>query len=61
MLQLLLGGYSNRDISDQLSLSDETVKNHVSSILRGFGVRTRTQAALEAGRWGYAKSARVSR
>jgi len=61
VLQLLLGGYSNRDISDQLSLSDETVKNHVSSILRGFGVRTRTQAALEAGRWGYAKSARVSR
>lgn len=61
VLQLLLGGYSNREISDQLSLSDETVKNHVSSILRGFGVKTRTQAALEAGRWGYAKSARMSR
>ena len=30
VLQLLLGGCSNRDISDQLSLSDETVKNHVS-------------------------------
>jgi len=61
VLQLLLGGYSNRDISDQLSLSDETVKNHVSSILRGFGVKTRTQAALEAGRWGYDRSSPVSR
>lgn len=60
VLQLLLGGCSNRDIGEQLSLSDETVKNHVSSILRGFGVKTRTQAALEAGRWGYDKSAPVT-
>jgi DNA-binding NarL/FixJ family response regulator len=61
VLQLLLGGYSNRDISEQLSLSDETVKNHVSSILRGFGVKTRTQAAMEAGYWGYCKSTPVVR
>ena len=61
VLQLLLSGCSNRDISDQLSLSDETVKNHVSSILRGFGVKTRTQAALEAGRWGYGRSVCASR
>jgi DNA-binding NarL/FixJ family response regulator len=55
VLSLLLAGYSNREISEQLSLSDETVKNHVSSILRGFGVKTRMQAALEAARWGYVK------
>lgn len=55
VLQLLMAGHSNRDISESLSLSDETVKNHVSSILRGFGVKTRTQAAMEAGRWGYDK------
>lgn len=61
VLELLLGGFSNRDISEQLSLSDETVKNHVTSILRGFGVKTRTQAALEAGRWGYDKAAPVGR
>ena len=61
VLQLLLGGFSNRDISEQLSLSDETVKNHVTSILRGFGVKTRTQAALEAGRWGYDRSAPPAR
>jgi DNA-binding NarL/FixJ family response regulator len=56
VLQLLLAGCSNHDISDRLSLSDETIKNHVTSILRGFGVKTRTQAALEASRWGYDKA-----
>jgi DNA-binding NarL/FixJ family response regulator len=61
VLQLLLGGCSNRDISEQLALSDETVKNHVTGILRGFGVKTRTQAALEAERWGYGRSASVDR
>ncbi len=55
VLQLLLDGHSNREISERLGLSDETVKNHVSSVLRGFGVKTRTQAALEAARWGYCK------
>jgi DNA-binding NarL/FixJ family response regulator len=61
VLQLLLDGYSNRDIGEQLSLSDETVKNHVTNILRGFGVKTRTQAALEAGRWGYGGSPPINR
>ena len=61
VLQLLLDGYSNRDISEQLNLSDETVKSHVTNILRGFGVKTRTQAALEAGRWGYGGSPTVNR
>lgn len=55
VLQLLLEGCSNREISDRLGLSDETVKNHVTSVLRGFGVKTLMQAALEAARWGYCK------
>lgn len=56
VLRLLLDGYTNREISEQLCLSDETIKSHVTSILRGFGVKTRMQAALEAGRWGYGRS-----
>lgn len=56
VLYLLLDGYSNKEISKLLSLSDETVKNHVSNILRGFGVQTRTQAVLAANRHGYARS-----
>ncbi len=53
VLHLLLEGCSNREISETLGLSDETIKTHVTTILRGFGVKTRMQAALEAGRWGY--------
>jgi DNA-binding NarL/FixJ family response regulator len=53
VLLLLLKGLTNRQICEQLSLGAETVKFHVSNILRIFGVSTRTQAALEAKRWGY--------
>jgi DNA-binding NarL/FixJ family response regulator len=53
VLFLLLDGLTNRQICERLSLGAETVKFHVSNILRIFGVSTRTQAALEAKRWGY--------
>jgi DNA-binding NarL/FixJ family response regulator len=56
VLYLLLDGRSNKEISRTLQLADETTKNHVSAILRGFGVQTRIQAVLAAGRHGYAKS-----
>lgn len=57
VLQLLLDGRSNKEISLMLQLSDETTKNHVSGILRVFGVQTRVQAVLAAARLGYATSA----
>lgn len=53
VLQLLLDGQSNKAIGHALKLSDETVKNHVSGILRVFGVQTRVQAVLTARRLGY--------
>jgi DNA-binding NarL/FixJ family response regulator len=53
VLQLLLDGRSNREISQRLFLSEETVKTHITSLLRGFGVHTRMQAVLAAARWGY--------
>lgn len=56
VLRLLLDGYSNKDIGRMLFLSEETVKNHISGLLRGFGVTTRTQAVLAANRHGYARS-----
>jgi DNA-binding NarL/FixJ family response regulator len=58
VLQLLLDGYTNKEVGRMLYLSEETVKNHVSSILRSFGVTTRTQAVLAANRHGYAGSGR---
>ncbi len=41
-------GASNREIAQQLHLSEGTVKNYVTSILSRLGLRDRTQAALFA-------------
>lgn len=43
ILQWLLEGKSNREISEQACLSEGTVKNHVSTLLLSFGVRSRAQ------------------
>ncbi len=56
VLQLLLDGCTNREISAQLFLGEETIKTHVATIMRAFHAKTRTQAATEATRWGYRKS-----
>ncbi len=48
ILRLLAGGYSNREISELLAISDGTVKNHISSVLSKLGVRDRTRAVLKA-------------
>lgn len=58
VLYLLMDGRSNKDIGRLLKLSDETVKNHISGILRGLGVQSRTQAVLAANRMGYGRAAR---
>lgn len=56
VLALMLEGRSNKYISQTLQLSEETTKNHVSGVLRAFGVRTRVQAVLAAERHGYTRS-----
>jgi len=48
VLRLIGTGATNREIADQLVVSEGTVKNHVSSILSRLGLRDRTQAALYA-------------
>lgn len=53
VLRCLLDGLSNREIADKLHVSEETVKNHVTAILRHFGVQNRTQAVVAAARQGY--------
>ncbi len=55
ILQLMAGGYSNREIADALNLSEGTVKNHVSNILSKFGVRDRTRAVLKAIELGFVR------
>jgi DNA-binding NarL/FixJ family response regulator len=48
VLRLLANGLNNADIADRLSLSEGTVRNHVSSILAKLNVSDRTQAAVIA-------------
>ncbi|HLZ58181.1 MAG TPA: LuxR C-terminal-related transcriptional regulator [Ktedonosporobacter sp.] len=44
VLQWLFQGASNREIADRLTISEGTVKKHVSNICNKLGVRSRTQA-----------------
>ncbi|TXT41256.1 MAG: two component LuxR family transcriptional regulator [Comamonadaceae bacterium] len=60
VLQLLLDGFTNREIANRLFVGEETIKTHVTNIMRAFNAKTRTQAATEAARWGYRKSSSMS-
>ena len=52
VLRLLAKGKSNKEIAHDLTISEPTVKTHVSSILGKLHVTSRTQAALHAARIG---------
>ena len=49
VLALLLQGKPNKLIARELSLSVETVKDHVAAVLRALNVNSRTQAVLAVG------------
>lgn len=51
-LRLLARGLANREIAEELGVSEMTVKTHVSSILSKLDLSSRTQAALFALREG---------
>ena len=48
VLKLLAVGMYNKEIAEQLNISDRTVKNHVSNIFKKICVTDRTQAAVFA-------------
>lgn len=52
VLRLLAEGKANKEIAQDLYISETTVKTHVSNILMKLGVPSRTQAALYAVRIG---------
>lgn len=53
ILQHAARGESNKEIARALGISQQTVKNHISSILRKLGARDRTEAAVYALRHGW--------
>lgn len=48
ILGMIARGATNKEIANQLFITEGTVKNHVTHILGKLGVRDRTQAALKA-------------
>lgn len=48
VLKLIAVGANNREIAQQLYISEGTVKNHVTNILNRLNLRDRTQAAILA-------------
>ena len=50
VLMMLSGGLLNKQIAYELSVSEATVKAHVSAILQKLGVESRTQAVIAAGK-----------
>ena len=48
ILRLVAGGYSNKEIGRALTISDGTVKNHLTDILAKLEARDRTHAVLKS-------------
>ena len=48
VLACVVRGLSNKEIASKLGISHQTVKNHITAVLRKFGVEDRTQAVVYA-------------
>jgi DNA-binding NarL/FixJ family response regulator len=48
VLSLLARGLSNKEIARALDIAEATTKIHMAALLRGLGVRNRTEAAFKA-------------
>ena len=51
VLCLMVRGMSNRDIGEQLALSEGTVKIHATAVYKALGVSSRSQALVAANRY----------
>ncbi len=55
VLECITRGLSNKEIAGELGISHQTVKNHVTAVLRKINVEDRTQAAVYALRQGWVR------
>jgi len=56
VLDYIAKGNSNKEIARAMGISDQTVKNHITSIMRKLAVNDRTQAVVYALRHGWIKA-----
>lgn len=47
MFELLIANYSTKEIATRMSISDKTVRNHISNVMLKLGVKGRAQAVVE--------------
>lgn len=52
VFDLLVLNKSTKDISDELNISEKTVRNHISNAMQKLGVKGRAQAVVELIRLG---------
>lgn len=51
ILRLMREGFSNRELADQLGVSEATVKGHITQLLRHLGVPSRAKAVHLSAHW----------
>ncbi len=53
IIRLVAQGYTNREIAEQMFLSEKTVKGYLAEALRRMGVKNRVEAAMLASKKGW--------
>ncbi len=53
ILKLVAQGYTNKEIADQMYLSEKTIKGYLAEALRRIGAKNRVEAAMTASREGW--------
>lgn len=56
ILSYVAQGYMNKQVAYKLSISEQTIKNHLTSILRKLDANDRTQAVVMAMHYGWIPS-----